>query len=57
MATRIIEERVETHSVQKHEDVTGQDRERMTHKEITPAFGTWRFDELLFRHDRIRADL
>lgn len=57
MFYRIISERINAHAEDKHEDVTEQNRKRMTNEQINKALGRWRPEVLVFRHDRKGADV
>ena len=47
-----LQRRKYAHATQKHEDVTEQNRQRMTHEEVFGAFFGRRFEELRLGHDR-----
>jgi hypothetical protein len=54
---RVIVERINAHPLEKHENVTEQDRERMPHEEIHEPFAGRTAPILVGGHDRVRTDV
>ena len=53
----MIKKRIDDHAEQEHKHVAEQNRQRVTHKKIHAAFAGRALDEIIFRHDRERADV
>lgn len=57
VCSRIAEGRSDTHPIKKHDGITEQDGQRMTHEQILKALGLGGLQILISRHNRKRSNV